>query len=167
MSRMRTCLSDLDLSKVYDSESENANKSASASRVQGLDLNLRGKGERPTLTERPRSWSAFDQGSPKSPLANYHQVRINQLFITTHKHSTVVMNHDHQSRSLHYFWCFRALVICLCNLGPGTTTKEYCHYFYHHIITPLLFLSPCYDYLITLLSSSTWQKATVAKWTCK
>ena len=73
MSRMRTCLSDLDLSRSSDSESENPKRTSSPSNSLALDLSL--KRETQKSHERPRSWTALDV-SPKLPPSNYHQVGI-------------------------------------------------------------------------------------------
>ena len=80
MSRMRTCLSDLDLSRTSESDWENSKEESSLQvKVSGLQLDLNqsqlsSKGD--SVKGRPRSWTAIDQTIPKSPQSFNHQVTI-------------------------------------------------------------------------------------------
>ena len=76
---MRTCLSDLDLSRNSDSDWEQSKHDLSSVKGSNLELDLgqldlHEKGHR--VQERPRSWTAFDQMAPKFPSSAYLQVRI-------------------------------------------------------------------------------------------
>merc|ERR1712141_47902 len=90
MSRMRTCLSDLDLTRTLDSDSENPKQDSSSVKVSDLELDLnqldlKGKDCRPL--ERPRSWTVVDQGTPKLPLSCYHQERRSSAAAVGSSHS--------------------------------------------------------------------------------
>ena len=78
MSRMRTCLSDLDLSKIGDAEGEHVSEK-SYRKDSLLELPLHQfSGQR--RQERPRSWTTFeDTHSEKSPSARYLNVGSTQF----------------------------------------------------------------------------------------
>lgn len=67
MSRMRTCLSDLDLSKTSDSEPEFVKPCLPFSKNSLFESNFKGKDKNHNLTVRPRSWTARDKQS-QSPV---------------------------------------------------------------------------------------------------
>ena len=75
MSRMRTCLSDLDLSKIGDAEGEHAPEK-SYRKDSLLELPLQQfNGQR--KQERPRSWTTFeDVHGEKFPSAGYLKVSL-------------------------------------------------------------------------------------------
>ena len=115
MSRMRTCLSDLDLSRNLDSDWENPKQDSTSVKVSGLELDLDNpdvKGKDCRLQERPRSWTAVDLGTPKLPSSGYYQVKIimimiyaivfdncNEKFIVDTQEVIILFSHFH-SRSL-------------------------------------------------------------------
>jgi len=86
MSRMRTCLSDLDLSRNPDSDWEQSRQDLSSVKSSNLQLDLgqhdlHERGHK--VQERPRSWTALDPMAPKVPSSAYLQGRRSSAFATT------------------------------------------------------------------------------------
>eukprot|EP00795_Rhopilema_esculentum_P008578 gene8578-14586_t len=98
MSRMRTCLSDLDLSRISDSDSENspqANLKQRSETKADLHLSQNHKEGGRVNSERPRSWTALDNGSPKLPRASYFNERRSSAGqVTTPKYLAVPSGFD-------------------------------------------------------------------------